>query len=94
MRPTACVQQHPSYSVINILAKLTTLNNDNHNTRMNDLYPHHFQALSKAGLIDLNQPENIPTLSEAIQGIHKEEAFPTLTPHDKSIQARNRARMT
>ena len=92
--PAHCFKNIPN-GVINRLAKLTTMNNDNMNTPMNELYPRHFQALHQANLlIDLTQPNQIPTLAEALQSIHEQEASTPISNHERRKKTRAQARTT
>ena len=69
---------HPHHIFENIpkgvyqrLAKLTTMNNDNCSTTMNQLCPIHFKALKKAGLLE--RGTTTPTLAEIMEEVHHQE---------------------
>ena len=64
-----CFKAIPS-GVFKRLTKLTSLDDDNTNCKLSELYPTHFEALNNAKLI---KPEQIPTLGESKEKMAKEK---------------------
>jgi hypothetical protein len=57
------------HGVLSRLAKLTTMTEENKNTRMNALYPEHAAALEKAKLA----PKKWPSLKQMMKKVHKSD---------------------
>jgi GIY-YIG catalytic domain len=64
----ACFKAIPS-GIFNRLAKLTSMNNMNANSKLDAIYPQHFRALRKANLIS----DKIPTLKEELLRLRKKD---------------------
>ena len=67
--------------VLKRLAKLTTINNKNKNLTMDEIYPIHAEALSKAGLL-----QSFPTLADVYSKI--KESNRKKTVKEKSSRSR------
>jgi hypothetical protein len=76
--------------VCNRLAKLTTINEENHNLPLNKLYPQHFKALSNANLLF----EEPPTLTKELERIKLEDILKQENNNKKNVSDRNRRRST
>jgi hypothetical protein len=71
------------------LAKLTTMNSDNEDKKLDDLYPKEFKALSKAGLLE---GKTIPTLREKKTELENSKEIKRKTDVLKKRQANDRKR--
>ena len=80
--PSSCLRAIP-HGVLHRLAKLTTMTDDNRNTSMADLYPHHYEAMRQAKL-PLDEP---PTLEEMKE---KSTSTNALGEHNESAAAKKR----
>ena len=80
---SACFKAIPK-SVCYRLATLTTMTTDNANKSLRDLYPNHFAALGKAGLLTKAAMPTIPTLSQA------KALYKPVSPTKRAQQQRKR----
>ena len=86
----ACFRAIPT-GVCHRLAKLTTATRYNKHRSMDQLYPKHFQALDRAGLLTESNMGPIPTLAQAQATLPQPSR---LTPRERSQRARDAKRTT